>query len=170
MFVYKNTSLDKEKIYNLFISNIKDENFLEAYNYLYPLILTLDTETFRLMYEVYATGKYGLEADLIKANIWKEREKCLCFDTGKIEYNEYLFFLKKQNYEQASIFLQKAAEKGNENAIFLLKNNNYLEKNYLNIEPNWKHYWHHFYYDNLYPFCQDIEECRNDVGFNKNTK
>lgn len=167
IFFYKKTYLDKEKIYNSFITNIKDENFFEAYNYLYPLILTRDAETFRLIHEVYTTGKYGLEADLIKAKIWKEREMCLCFDTGEIEYNEYLFFSKKQNYEQTATFLQKSAEKGNKKAILLLKDNNFLEKNHLNIDPNWKQYWHNFDYDNLYPYCQEIEACRKDVERDK---
>lgn len=170
IFFYKKTYLDKEKIYNSFISNIKDEKFFEAYNYLYPLILTLDTESFRLMHEIYTSGKYGVEADLIKAKIWKEREMCLCFDTGETEYNEYLFFSKKQNYEQAAIFLQKSAEQGNKDAINLLKNEKYLKENKLIVDPRWIKYWRDFDYENLYPYCQEIEACRKDVEAVKNKR
>ena len=48
-------------------------------------------------------------------------------------------------------------------AINLLKNDKYLQENKLIIEPIWVNYWKNFDYDNLYPFCLEIEECKNGL-------
>lgn len=62
----------------------------------------------------------------------------------------------------ASVFLQREAEIGNKDVIFTLKDDKYLQENHLAVDPNWKKYWKDFDYDNLYPFCLEIEEYKFD--------
>lgn len=63
----------------------------------------------------------------------------------------------------ASVFLQREAKIGNKDAIFTLKDDKYLQENHLAVDPDWKKYWKDFDYDNLYPFCLEIEECKNGL-------
>lgn len=62
----------------------------------------------------------------------------------------------------ASVFLQREAEIGNKDVIFTLKDDKYPQENHLAVDPNWKKYWKDFDYDNLYPFCLEIEEYKFD--------
>lgn len=152
-------------IYNDFLVNIKREEYIKAHKIIYPLVLEMDKEALNLISDTYYYG-LGVRADIVKANIWKERSQCQCLDTGFTEYKKYDDYLKKGNSEFASVLLQEAAKKGSREAISILKNDEYIKKNRLAIEPNWKKYWIDFDYDNLYPFCQKIEECKNNLIIN----
>lgn len=151
-----------EPIYNDFFVKIKREDYLGAHKLIYPSVINLEEKALKLVSETYYYG-LGVNIDLVKANIWNERSKCQCLETGEEEYNEYMNLLHNKNYKIASDFLEKAAKKGNKRAINLLKNDKYLQENKLIIEPIWVNYWKNFDYDNLYPFYLEIEECKNGL-------
>ncbi|OOF58860.1 hypothetical protein [Rodentibacter genomosp. 2] len=153
-------------IYNEFLAKIKMEDYFKAHKIIYPLVLEMDKEALKLISDTYYYG-LGVKADMTKANIWKERSECQCLDTGSNEYKKYNESLKKGDFKVASTLLQESAEKGNKEAIYFLKNDKYLQENKLIISPNWITYWKTFDYDNLYPFCSKIEECKNDLVINK---
>ncbi|MDG6894309.1 hypothetical protein [Volucribacter amazonae] len=161
MFVIsKNNEVNTYDIFfNKFIYNIKSHNYIKAFNEFYPLIRQNNKEAFSLIAEVYQSNSYGIEMDLIKSKIWNERYRVGSFDTGVLEYNQYHHFLKKGDLSMASVFLQKSAEKGNKNAIDILKNKDFINKNSLYVDIRWSKYWEQFDYDELYPFCMKIKEC-----------
>lgn len=166
-------SLNKEKqeeaIYQDFVSKIKGMEYIEGYKILYKLSVQRDKKALLYISRAYL-GDYGIDMDIVKSNIWKERSNvCLYCETGHNEFSQFQVFLDKKDYGMASVFLQKAAELGSEKAIKILKDVQFLEKNNLDIEPKWKKYWQNFDYDNLYPFCQEIEACRNDLDKEKIT-
>lgn len=94
--------------------------------------------------------------DLIKANIWDQRSQCKCFDTGIKEYNVYQKYLLEKNYLKAQEFLLLAANNGNKKAILHLKDESYLEDNFLNISEKDREYWKVFEYEKLYPYINKI--------------
>lgn len=167
-YVYRKSI--KTDVYTEFLTDIKFEEYDNAYKKLYPLIVQKDKKAINLISRAYL-GDYGIDMDIIKSNIWKEREGvCLYCETGFKEFKQYQVFLNKKDHGMASVFLQKSAEQGNEQAIMILKDEKFLVQNNLSVEPNWKKYWQDFDYDNLYPYCQKIEACRKDVEIRKNKR
>lgn len=163
-FVLKNNEVNTYDIFfTKFIRNIKSENYIKAFSELYPLIRQNNKEAFLLIAEVYQSNSYGIEMDLIKSRIWNERYRIGSYDTGILEYNQYHYFMKKGDLGMASVFLQKSAEKGNKNAIYILKNKEFINKNNLYLDIKWSKYWEQFDYDELYPFCRKIKECSDDI-------
>ncbi len=148
-----------EKLYHDFIAKIKSNEYVEGFQLLYPLVKAEhDPIAMQWISRAYL-GSYGIDMDMIKANIWAERSKvCYHCETGTTEYNQYEQFLKNKEYGMASVFLQKSAEKGNKHAIDTLQNKEFLIKNKLTIDENWVTYWDNFDYDNLYPFEKEIRK------------
>lgn len=151
--------IKKEKsIHNKFLVSMKsNNNACQAYFELYPLVMNKDSEAMKLVSDAYSMG-FGVPIDLIKSNIWLERSEYRQLNTGIKEFNQYQEFLSKKNFGMASIFLQQAAEKGNMQAISLLKDKKYIEENNLEINKNWAMYWDEFNYEELYPFKKEIEK------------
>lgn len=146
-------------IYNDFEIKIKSGNYLEAHRMIYPQVRNLEKEALKLVSESYLYG-LGVEKDLIKHSIWKARSECGCLETGVEENKKYQDYLQNKDYESASLFLIKSAEKGNVNAINALKNNEFIEKSKLIIDRESKKYWEGFDDNDLYPFCDEIDECK----------
>ncbi len=146
-------------IYNDFEGAIKSENYLEAHKVIYPHVKNLEKEALKLVSESYLYG-LGVEKDLIKHSIWKARSECGCLETGREEYKKYQDYFQNKDYESASLFLIKSAEKGNAKAIEALKNNDFIEKSKLIIDRKSKKCWEGFDDNDLYPFCDEIDECK----------
>lgn len=129
-----------------------------AFKELYPLILKKDAKAMLLVSEMYYFGGKSeyFKKDLVKANIWDQRSQCKCFDTGIKEYNVYQKYLLEKNYLKAQEFLLLAANNGNKKAILHLKDDSYLEDNFLNISEKDREYWKVFEYEKLYPYIDKI--------------
>ena len=142
------------------IASGKRGDYLKAFTILYPLVLKKDPKAMELVSESYQYAS-GVERDLVKANIWLERSKQLGFHTGVEEFEQYKVFLKKKDYGMASVFLERAAEKGNKEAIDILKNDQLLAQNNLIVDKRWSNYWKNFNYEDLYPFEREIKKSGN---------
>ncbi|QIO05883.1 hypothetical protein [Acinetobacter shaoyimingii] len=142
--------------YTKFVSLIKENKYPEAYGYLYPYVLKNDKKSMKLISKSYTYGKaYGVDIDLIKANIWQQRSELESFsELGKVEYNQFLFFLSINKPKMASFFLQKSAELGYKEAIYKIKDEKYVKLNEIIIDE----YWKDFDYSDLYPYCHNIKE------------
>lgn len=151
-YKYKN----RDTPYSKYLAATKGIDPVKAYKILYPLVLEKDEKAMELIAESY-TYAIGIDRDLVKANIWLERSKTRSFETGNEEFFQYKDFMQKHDFGMASIFLQKAAEKGNKDAIMTLKNDRFLMENKLVVDYRWKTYWKNFDYDNLYPFAKEME-------------
>lgn len=155
--------------YKEYINLLKPEEYYLAYKNLYPLIRNRDDKAINFISDAYLSGD-GISKDLIKSNILRGIASTKSFNVGTSEYDQFKIFLDRENYGMASVFLQKSAEKGNKDAINLLKNEKYLKENKLIVDPRWIKYWRDFDYENLYPYCQEIEACRKDVEAVKNKR
>lgn len=160
-FFYYKYKEYKDEPYMAFISAIKEgehdkKYYLTAYVNFHPLILNMDIKAMKWISRAYQGG-FGIEVDLIKANIWKKRSECGCFETGENEYRLHQEFLEDSDLENAKIFLLSAANNGNKSAIMDLKDNIYLDEHFLQISIEEMIYWENFEYDKLYPYIDEIK-------------